>query len=334
MASEDCAFGPIGFERVRDVAPGEMVIIDEDGRLISRQVAPVSARGTRGCVGCGGARAPRGTRGCSRAWTAPGGQPAPSKPAPGGEGPSVVRRHRGRNRAMFPPPRRLYTLRQVVQCPLTSPTHPCPHPHPHPPLPSNPAPCPARSSARAPHPVHLRVHLPRPPRLGAQRHSCLQLPAGAGHPPGAAHPVRSAPRAACRTAHRSGSKPEEGNFLWLAGLGPATPTASQKKHAHRPPRLDRSFPPPRIPAGSVGGTSTLCAPCPTAPARRPSRSGARLPTAGTAAVAERPGCVAGKAWSARQLLRAPRRAPSLKPASRRCARHAALSWACPTGRAW
>ncbi|EFN59299.1 hypothetical protein CHLNCDRAFT_137657 [Chlorella variabilis] len=39
VASEDCAFGPIGFERVRDVRPGEMIIIDEDGRLISRQVA-------------------------------------------------------------------------------------------------------------------------------------------------------------------------------------------------------------------------------------------------------------------------------------------------------
>lgn len=39
VASEDCAFGPIGFERVRDVAPGEMIIIDDDGRLHSRQVA-------------------------------------------------------------------------------------------------------------------------------------------------------------------------------------------------------------------------------------------------------------------------------------------------------
>ena len=27
MASEDCAFGPIGFQRVRDVAPGEMLIV-------------------------------------------------------------------------------------------------------------------------------------------------------------------------------------------------------------------------------------------------------------------------------------------------------------------
>lgn len=42
VASEDCAFGPIGFERVRDVTPGEMVIITEDGRLVTRQVAPVS----------------------------------------------------------------------------------------------------------------------------------------------------------------------------------------------------------------------------------------------------------------------------------------------------
>lgn len=27
VASEDCAFGPIGFTRVRDVAPGEMIVI-------------------------------------------------------------------------------------------------------------------------------------------------------------------------------------------------------------------------------------------------------------------------------------------------------------------
>jgi amidophosphoribosyltransferase len=39
VASEDCAFGPIGFERVRDVQPGEMIIIDEQGRLHTRQVA-------------------------------------------------------------------------------------------------------------------------------------------------------------------------------------------------------------------------------------------------------------------------------------------------------
>jgi len=38
IASEDCAFGPIGFTRVRDVNPGEMVIVTQDGKLISRQV--------------------------------------------------------------------------------------------------------------------------------------------------------------------------------------------------------------------------------------------------------------------------------------------------------
>ena len=38
IASEDAAFGPIGFTRVRDINPGEMVIITEDGRLISKQV--------------------------------------------------------------------------------------------------------------------------------------------------------------------------------------------------------------------------------------------------------------------------------------------------------
>lgn len=39
VASEDCAFGPIGFKRVRDVLPGEMIIIDEEGQLMSRQCA-------------------------------------------------------------------------------------------------------------------------------------------------------------------------------------------------------------------------------------------------------------------------------------------------------
>lgn len=39
MASEDCAFGPIGFQRVRDVRPGEMLVISESGELISRQCA-------------------------------------------------------------------------------------------------------------------------------------------------------------------------------------------------------------------------------------------------------------------------------------------------------
>ena len=40
VASEDCAYGPIGYERVRDVAPGEMVLIDAEGRLVSRRCAP------------------------------------------------------------------------------------------------------------------------------------------------------------------------------------------------------------------------------------------------------------------------------------------------------
>jgi len=39
IASEDCAFGPIGFERVRDVSPGEMIIISQEGKLLSRQIA-------------------------------------------------------------------------------------------------------------------------------------------------------------------------------------------------------------------------------------------------------------------------------------------------------
>jgi len=37
IASEDCAFGPIGFTRVRDVEPGEMIIITEDNQVHSRQ---------------------------------------------------------------------------------------------------------------------------------------------------------------------------------------------------------------------------------------------------------------------------------------------------------
>jgi amidophosphoribosyltransferase len=42
IASEDCAFGPIGYERVRDVAPGEMIIITQEGKLVSRQVCDSS----------------------------------------------------------------------------------------------------------------------------------------------------------------------------------------------------------------------------------------------------------------------------------------------------
>ena len=38
VASEDCAFGPIGFERVRDVTPGEMIVISPEGKFVSRQV--------------------------------------------------------------------------------------------------------------------------------------------------------------------------------------------------------------------------------------------------------------------------------------------------------
>jgi len=39
VASEDCAFGPVGFTRVRDVAPGEMIVITEEGELLTRQCA-------------------------------------------------------------------------------------------------------------------------------------------------------------------------------------------------------------------------------------------------------------------------------------------------------
>ena len=44
VASEDCAFGPIGFRRVRDVAPGEMIVIDPEGQLHSRQCVPGQVR--------------------------------------------------------------------------------------------------------------------------------------------------------------------------------------------------------------------------------------------------------------------------------------------------
>lgn len=37
VASEDCAFGPIGFERVRDVQPGEMLVVSPTGQLTSFQ---------------------------------------------------------------------------------------------------------------------------------------------------------------------------------------------------------------------------------------------------------------------------------------------------------
>lgn len=30
VASEDCAFGPIGYKRVRDVRPGEMIVISPE----------------------------------------------------------------------------------------------------------------------------------------------------------------------------------------------------------------------------------------------------------------------------------------------------------------
>ena len=48
VASEDCAFGPIGFVRVRDVSPGEMIVITEDGKLVTRECAP--AEETAPCI--------------------------------------------------------------------------------------------------------------------------------------------------------------------------------------------------------------------------------------------------------------------------------------------
>ena len=40
VASESCAFGPLGFELVRDVKPGEMVVVDGEGNLVTHQCAP------------------------------------------------------------------------------------------------------------------------------------------------------------------------------------------------------------------------------------------------------------------------------------------------------
>lgn len=48
VASEDCAFGPIGFTRVRDVQPGEMIVITEEGKLVTRECAP--AKSTTPCI--------------------------------------------------------------------------------------------------------------------------------------------------------------------------------------------------------------------------------------------------------------------------------------------
>jgi len=43
VASEDCAFGPINFTRVRDVQPGEMIVITEEGKLVTRECAPAKS---------------------------------------------------------------------------------------------------------------------------------------------------------------------------------------------------------------------------------------------------------------------------------------------------
>lgn len=48
VASEDCAFGPIGYKRVRDVRPGEMIVITEKGELVSRQC--VESKKTTPCI--------------------------------------------------------------------------------------------------------------------------------------------------------------------------------------------------------------------------------------------------------------------------------------------
>lgn len=42
IASEDAALAPIGFERVRDVRPGEAILITTDGQLLTEQCLPGS----------------------------------------------------------------------------------------------------------------------------------------------------------------------------------------------------------------------------------------------------------------------------------------------------
>ena len=72
VASEDCAFGPIGYERVRDVLPGEMIVVTEEGATLHK-LHPLPSCWRLGTVGlpcamCVTSRHAEGQDGsCSRA---------------------------------------------------------------------------------------------------------------------------------------------------------------------------------------------------------------------------------------------------------------------------
>ena len=203
VASEDCAFGPIGFERVRDVQPGEMVIITPEGNLVSRQCAVV------GAVAAALLSCMRSSRcGCVGGWVAGW---------VGGWGPmqGPIRSALPLNQAWPRVKKASCARRQSVAAATAT-------------APRRAAPCFARCAAprcaaeRGDHALHLRVHLPRPPRLCAQRHPGLQLPAGAGHAAGQEDPVSPAGAVCvlgvdCRSCTFSWLTQQVA--LWVAGPG-------------------------------------------------------------------------------------------------------------------
>ena len=171
VASEDCAFGPIGFQRVRDVAPGEMLIITGAQRR-GPHAAPVLASAA--------ARRRIGQAICVRS---PAGRPETDMlqayPAHCHMHVCQPCMHLQLSQAASVGGWRLKRL--CYACRAGEARHQAVRPG-------------------ADQPLHLRVHLPGAAGLGAERHPCLQLPDGPGHPPGRAHQV--SPRLAPRLVHR------------------------------------------------------------------------------------------------------------------------------------